>query len=213
MPNMTYSSLVAQVEAYLDRDDSALVTQIPSFISNAVVRVARELRILPFQRTVTSAFTSGSPIVSKPADWRETIVLNCAASVGGTSRNTLLPRSYEYLRSYWPDPSVTGTPKYYADYGYDHILVAPTPSAALPFEMTYTALLAPLDETNQTNKLTEYAPDMLLYATLLESAPYLKADERIPTWQSRYDRCLQAEVIDDIRNLIDQSVKASENKA
>ena len=121
-------------------------------------------------------------------------------------------RNYEYLRTYWPDSTQTGTPKYYSDYDQDHWLVAPTPSANLPFECVYYARVKPLDSTNQTNVLTEYAPDMLLYAALLESAPYLKNDDRIQVWQQRYDRCLQAEVLQDTRQLIDRSQAATENR-
>lgn len=209
---MTYNSLVASIEAYLDRNDSELLANIPQFIKNAETRVARELRILAFISVVTNTFTPGTAIVSKPANWRETVGINVGSGTGYNTRNAVLPRTYDYLREYWPDPSQTGLPKYYADYDLDHWLVVPTPAAAYPFEVSFYQLLAGLDANNQTNVLTDYAPDMLLYACLLETAPYLKDDERIQTWQARYDRCLQAEVMDDIRNLIDRQIKATENR-
>lgn len=210
--SLTYTSLVAALEDYLDRSNTELVARIPTFIQFAETRVARELRILAFTRAVTTSLTAGTAIVAKPADWRETISINLGTGTNNNARNIILPRSYEYLRSYAPDPTVTGTPKYYADYDRKHWLFAPTPSAPSPIEVVYTALVQPLDANNQTNVLTDYAPDMLLYAALLESAPYLKNDERIAVWQGAYDRCLKAEVIDDIRNLIDQSINASENR-
>lgn len=209
---LTYSSLVTAIEDYLDRDNTELVARIPTFIQLAEVRVARELRILAFTRAVTDTLVAGTAIVAKPSDWRETISINLGTGTGNNTRNIVLPRSYEYLRTYAPDPTVTGTPKYYADYDRQHWLFAPTPAANSPIEVVYTALVEPLDDNNQTNVLTDYAPDMLLYACLLETAPYLKNDERIQTWQARYDRCLKAEVIDDVRNLIDQSITASENR-
>lgn len=49
--------------------------------------------------------------------------------------------------------------------------------------MQLPALLSP---ENQTNWLTDYAPDVLLYAILLEAVPFLKNDERIPVWESAY---------------------------
>ncbi len=209
---MTFTSLVASIEAYLDRNDAALIANIPQFIKNAEVRVARELRILAFITPVTSVLTPGTAIVAKPANWRETVSINVGTGTGNNTRNAVLPRTYEYLRAYAPDPTVTGVPKYYADYDLGHWLLAPTPAAAYPFEVLFYQVVAGLDATNQTNVLTAYAPDMLLYACLLETAPYLKDDERIQTWQARYDRCLQAEVMDDIRNLIDRQIKAAENK-
>jgi hypothetical protein len=209
---MTYTSLVASIEAYLDRNDAELLANIPQFIKNAETRVARELRILAFITPVTGTLTPGTAIVAKPANWRETVSMDLGTGEGNNTRNPVMPRTYEYLRSYWPTPTLTGVPKYYADYDREHWLVAPTPAAAYPFEVLFYQQVAGLDATNQTNVLTDYAPDMLLYACLLETAPYLKDDERIQTWQSRYDRCLQAEVMDDVRNLIDRQVKAAENK-
>jgi hypothetical protein len=47
-----------------------------------------------------------------------------------------------------------------------------------------------LSPQNQTNWLTDYAPDVLLYAILLEAVPFLKNDERIPVWESAYARGL-----------------------
>jgi hypothetical protein len=209
---MTYTSLVAAIEAWLDRSDAELIANIPQFIKNAEVRITRELRVLPFVNAATSACVAGTAIVAKPANWLETVSINVGTGTGNNTRNAVLPRSYDYLRSYWPDPSQTGVPKYYADYDLDHWLIAPTPASNYPFEVNYYRKLQGLDANNQTNALTDYAPDMLLYACLLESAPYLKNDERVATWQARYDRCLQAEVMDDVRLLIDRQIKASENK-
>jgi len=104
------------------------------------------------------------------------------------NRTTILPRSLEYCNEYWPDRTQTGEPKFYADYDYSNWLVVPTPQIAYPFEIIYFQQPEYLSETNQTNWLTQYAPDLLLYACLLESAPYLKDDARIAMWQERYDR-------------------------
>lgn len=207
---LTYDTLVANLESYLDRDDAKTIARIPTFILNAQTRVCRELRILGFIKPVTATFTTGEAIVPKPALWRETVSWNIGTGTGNNTRKILLPRTYEYIRSLWPDATQTGQPRYYADYDYNHWIVGPTPSAAFPFEVLYYRLMEPIDATTQTNFLTDYAPDMLLYACLLETAPYLKDDERIQTWQSRYDRCLQAEMLDDIRDLIDRSQQSSE---
>ena len=104
------------------------------------------------------------------------------------NRTAILPRSIEYCNEYWPDRTQTGTPKFYADYDYTNWLVIPTPQIAYPFEILYYQQPEPLSDTNQTNWLTMYARDLLLYASLLETAPYLKNDARIAMWQERYDR-------------------------
>lgn len=210
--SMTYTSLVTTLQQWLDRSDATLIANIPQFISDAEFRIARELKILGFITVVQSTFTPGEAIVSKPQGWRETVSMRCGTGTGNNTSSPMFVRNYEYLRTYWPDSTQTGTPKYYSDYDQDHWLVAPTPATNAPFECVYYARVKPLDDTNQTNVLTEYAPDMLLYAALLESAPYLKNDDRIQVWQQRYDRCLQAEVLQDTRQLIDRSQAATENR-
>ena len=145
------------------------------------------------RQVVTSTFSGGTSVIQKPNDWRETISINYGTGTSSNTRNTLLPRSYEYCRNYWPDPTqASSVVSYYSDYNYNYWLVAPTPNSSYPFEIMYYSTPKPIDDTTQTNWLTQYAPDLLLYACLLEAAPFLKVDERIQVWQALYDRALAA---------------------
>ena len=139
----------------------------------------------------------------KPDRWRDTISM----SVDGQS---VFSRSYEYLRSYWPDAEATGTPQFYADYDYQHWKLAPTPAANSELEILYYEQPQLLGEDVQTNWLTEHAPDVLLYATLLEATPFLKKDERIGTWQAMYDRAAQALSGEDLKRIMDRAANRSE---
>jgi hypothetical protein len=67
-----------------------------------------------------------------------------------------------------------------------------------------------LGEDTQTNWLTEYAPDVLLYAALLEASPFLKKDERIQTWQAMYDRAAQALSGEDLKRIMDRAASRTE---
>lgn len=121
-------------------------------------------------------------------------------------RTPILPRSYEYCRGYWPDDTVEDdTMLFYADYDYDHFLVVPTPRFSWPGEYNYYELPALLDNANQTNWVTQYAPNMLLYGSLLEAAPFLKNDERIPTWQGMYDRIASGLSQQDVARMQDRA--------
>jgi hypothetical protein len=102
-------------------------------------------------------------------------------------RQPVLLRKYEYIREYWPDPTQTGVPKFFCDYDYDHWLVGPTPDDDYVFEVLYYQRVQPLDSSNQTNWFTQYAPQAMLYGSLLQSMPFLKNDERIPMWRAEYD--------------------------
>lgn len=106
--------------------------------------------------------------------------------------NLLLPRSYEYIRRYWPNPSQTADPLYYGDYNYYNFIVGPTPRRPNPFELNYYEQPPLLDDANQTNWLTDLQPNLLLFRTLVLAAPFLKNDERLQTWQGLYGEQAQA---------------------
>ena len=183
---LTYTSLLSDVQTYCERSDAPFVTQVPRFVMLAENRLASEIRGLGFQKYVTGALNSNT--FPKPERWRETVSFNITVA---NQRIFLQPRSYDYCRAFTPDPSVTGTPRYYADYEYEHFLVVPTPVVAVPFELSYYERPEPLSAVNQTNWITQYAPQLLLYATLLEAQPFLKRPDLSQVWQAAYDRALQ----------------------
>lgn len=206
--SMTYDSLLVDVRRYLERgftaeSDAIVYEQLPRLITLGERRIARELKIQGFIRAVTAVLQAGNPVYRKPDRWRDTISM----SAGG---QLIFSRSYEYLRSYWPDAGVTGTPQFYADYDYYHWKIAPTPATDSELEILYYEQPQLLGEDTQTNWLTEYAPDVLLYATLLEATPFLKKDERIGTWQAMYDRAAQALSGEDLKRIMDRASNRSE---
>lgn len=210
---MTFNSLKADMVAYLERGssvDTTVYDQLPKLINNAERRIAREAKVLGFKTPITGTLQAGVNVVAKPERWRATASMNFGTGVGNETRKPILPRSYEYCRAYWPDDSQTGVPRFYANYDYKHWIIAPTPDADYPFEVVMYQLGPLLDDTNQTNWLTDYAPDVLLYAALLEATPFLKNDERIPTWQGLYDRALQALNAEDQSGAADMTAVRSE---
>ena len=181
---MTYDSLTENVRSYLERTDTATLEKIPLFIMLAEQVIAADLKILGTITVQASTMTTGSNVIDKPARWHKTVSMNI--TVAG-KRQPVLLRKYEYIRSYWPDPAQTDVPLYYCDYDYTHWLVGPTPDDDYSFEVLYYERVQPLDSSNQTNWFTIYAPQALLYGTLLQSMPFLKNDDRIPMWQAQYD--------------------------
>jgi hypothetical protein len=206
---MTFSSLQDDLRAYLERGDitdTTVYDQLPNLINLAERRLSRELKIEGTVTVVTSVMTAGQSVYAKPDRWRETISMTIGKGVGYNKRDVLAPRSYEFCRAVWDDPTQTAKPRYYTDYNYNHWLVAPTPDQPYPYEVVYHELPALLDATNQTNWWTEYAPNALLYAALLEATPFLKNDERIQVWQGFYDRAVAALNGEDQRQIIDRSI-------
>ena len=212
---MTFSSLKQDVQRYLERGstlaaDPIVYEQIPRLINLAERRIARELKIQGFIAIVTTTLTPGQSVYDKPDRWRDTISMNIGTGATYSNRTSLYTRDYEYMRAYWPDESQTDTPIFYSDYDYSHWLVAPTPDAAYPIEILYYELPPLLDDTTQTNWLSEYAPQLLLYGTLLEATPFLKNDERIDVWQNMYDRSAAMLNGEDLSKILDRSATRKE---
>ena len=184
---LTYQSLIEDVKVYADRNDEPFVAQIPRLVMLAENRLASEIHGLGTQRYVSG--TVSQPTFPKPERWRETVSLSIV--VNG-ARKFVLPRAYDYCRVYSPEASITGIPEFFADYAYEHFLLAPAPDADYAFELAYYERPLPLSESNQTSWYTRFAPQLLLYGTLLEAQPFLKRPERIPEFQALFDRAAAA---------------------
>jgi len=205
---MTYDSLVLNIQQYLERTDEQTIAQIPNFIMLAEQVIASQIKFLGNLTVAESTMTTGNPVLDKPVRWHKTVSMN--VTVDG-QRQPIFLRKYEYLREYAPDSTATGTPKYYSDYDYTHWLVAPTPDQDYSFEILYYERVQPLDSTNQTNWFTVYAPQALLYGSLLQAMPYLKNDERIPMWQQQYDLVINTLKQEDILRTGDRQAVAMDS--
>ena len=208
----TFTTLQQDIRRYLERgftlaSDAIVYEQIPRLINLAERRIARELKVEGLINVVTSTMQAGLAVYPKPDRWRTTVSFNYGIA---NQYQQLFPRSYEYVRTYWPNRNETSAPLFYADYDYNNWIVSPTPDQAYPFEVLVYQLLPLLDDANQTNWLTEYAPQVLLYASLLEATPFLKNDERIAVWQSMYDRSAQALNGEDLSKILDRSARRTE---
>jgi hypothetical protein len=210
---MTFTSLQADIRNYLERGgatDPIVYEQIPRLITLAERRIARELKIQGFQTVVNTTMQSGVAVYAKPDRWRDTISINFGTGSGNNVHTPIFIRSYEYIRQYWPNETQTDQPKFYADYDYKHWIFAPTPNANYPMEVIYYQLPPLLDDTNQANWLSEYAPNLLLYGSLVEATPFIKDDQRVQLWQSYYDRALAALNGEDLQKIVDRSTNRRE---
>ena len=205
---MTYDSLAADIETYLERTDQATIDKIPTFIMLAEQVLAADLKFLGNLTVATSNMVEGQATIDKPARWRKTVSMNVTVS---GQRQPVLLRKYEYLREYWPDPAQEDVPKYYCDYDYTHWLVAPTPADDYSYEVLYYERLAPLDTSNQSNWFTQYAPQALLYGSLLQAMPFLKNDERMGMWQAQYDQIVNVLKTEDTLRIGDRQAVAKDS--
>jgi hypothetical protein len=178
----TYSGLKATIADYLNRDD--LTSAIPSFITLAEAKFNRKLRVRQMVKRATA--TIDTQYFGYPSDW-----LQAKQFVLNTNPITYL----EFVTNFQGDEIRqttaigVGKPLYYTIVG-AQIEVIPTPDTGYTGELTYYGKIPVLSDSNTSNWLLAYAPDLYLYGALLEATPYLKDDERLATWSSLYANSL-----------------------
>jgi hypothetical protein len=201
---MTYDSLTSTVLQYLERRDRAVVDAVPTFITLAEFEIAEQIKTLGQLQVAESTMLADNALLQKPARWRKTVSMS--VKVNGKKQPVLL-RKYEYLKNYWPDSNQTGVPLYYSDTNWDHWYLAPTPDQDYEFEVLYYERIAPLSSTNQTNWLTQNAPNAMLFGTLLQAMPFLKNDQR-QIFQQKYTEAMQTLKGEDVSRVGDRQAVA-----
>ena len=205
---MTYDSLTSTVLQYLERRDAAVVEAIPTFITLCEFEIAQYIKTLGQMEVVDANMNIGNPVIAKPARWRKTVSMTLSNE---GDKQPILLRKLEYLNTYAQDVTATGTPLYYADYDFEHWIVAPTPDQAYSFEALCYTRLQPLSSAYQTNWLTQNAPNAMLFGTLKQTAPFLKNDARLALWKQMFDEALAALKTEDTLRVADRSAIAVDN--
>lgn len=187
----TYAGLVTAITEWLARDnDATLVARVPDFITLAEAKFNRELRCVQQEKrsyAVVNLSNTEPEMLSLPSDF-QTMRRVRVSSVTGKPRLEFVSGAqadeYRYGRA-----NTTGQPQYFTIFGSELELI-PTPDLAYTIEMVYRSYLSGLTSTNTTNWLLTFAPDLYLYGALLESAPYIKEDERLATWTAGFSFAL-----------------------
>ena len=181
-----YPSLKQTVADYLDR--SNLNAFIPNFIQNCESTLYKTLRIRAMENSLSVTTSSGVAAVPTSPAYIE-LKYAYVDSSPVTPLTRVLP---EQIYELSPDRSVTTTtPKYIATSG-DNFIFSKVPADGVNIRGIYYGRLTPLSGVNTTNWFTTYAPDLLLYGSLLEAEPFISTDARIATWQLMYQRAYKA---------------------
>jgi len=182
-----YSELKSAIADWLDRTD--LTDSIPDFITLAETRHRRDFKLRRMETRVTANTVADTEYYNLPDNF---------VAMRNIQLNTNPKTALEYLTPEQMDRiyagSNKGKPKAYSIIG-DNIQLRPLPDSAYEIEMLYYKYFTPLSDSNTTNDMLTYHPDVYLYGALVEAEPYLQNDKRIQTWASFYDRA-KKDIID-----------------
>jgi hypothetical protein len=175
----TYATLQTEVAAYLARAD--LTATIPTFIAFAEAKFNRTLRTRDMLQR-DNAFSITGEYVAVPSGFLE-------------AKSFMLNANPRQELTFMPDdtqadmyPSSNSAPLFYSIVG-GYFRFAPVPSTTTTATLTYYKAITPLATTSPNWLLTSH-PDIYLYASCLEAAPYLGDDARVTGWATALKECM-----------------------
>ncbi len=178
-----YTQLQSSIASWLLRDD--LTAVIPDFITLAEAQFNREIRNRKMIKRATATIDSQYSAV--PSDWLQNVDLVMETNPV-TTLQFVTSEQLDRLRG---SNSTTGNPAVYTVVGQElEVLPVPASNSTLTGELTYYGKIDALSASTATNWLLNSSPDIYLYGTLLQSAPYLVEDERIAVWGGIYTKLI-----------------------
>jgi|TARA_R100001129_G_scaffold110070_1_gene75512 hypothetical protein len=186
----TFTTLKTAIQDYTQNAESTFVSQLSRFIINAEERILKECQLDVFRKNSQGSTTSGNQYLSKPTDF---LAQNSLSVINSSSKEFLLYKQVTALQDYTPNPTTTGTPKYYADWDNDTFLLAPTPDSAYTVELHYFYRPTSItDSSDGTSWLGTNAELALLYGSLVEAYTFMKGEADIlQLYNARFQESLQ----------------------
>lgn len=171
----TYAQLKTAIQDYTENTETSFVTNLPTFIRAAEDRIFKLVDLEVFRKNATSAMTQDDQYLSLPTDFLAFFSLSITNT---TSKEFLLHKDVNFIQEYNPNSSTTGTPKYYAIFDVDNVILAPTPDNNYICELHYYYRPASLTAGAEsgTTWLSDNAPNALLYGSLVEAYIYMKGE-------------------------------------
>lgn len=166
-------------------------TDVPAFIQRGEASLNRDERCK--QLVDLSPLSVSTEATDLPSDFAE---LYSVAHDGSDTFGPLTITDLGGLTKYKALLSITtGVPaacaiRRDAD-GNFQLMVSPEPNATFLLQAQYYAGIGTVSTTNPTSVFLTANPDIYVYAALVESAPFLKDDQRIDMWEQQLEKRLE----------------------
>ena len=172
--SFTLTTLKQSIQDWTENDETTFVNELDFFIKNAEERILKSVDLDYFRKNVTGTMTSGIKFLEKPSDYLATFSLSY---VKDSANVFLLQKDVNYIQEFTPNPSTTGSPRFYSSFDVDTFIIAPTPDSSYAVELHYYYRPASLTtDDSGTTWISTNAPDALLYACLVEAYTYMKGE-------------------------------------
>ena len=181
---MNYTALVTAISDYTENTFNT--ADMNTFIQQAEQRIYNSVQFPALRKNVTGSCTTVNKYLQCPTDYLATYSMAVIDPITG-AYTYLLNKDVNFLREAYPNPTSTGTPKYYAIFGPRSdaetelaFILGPTPDQAYAVELHYfyypTSIV-----TNGTSWLGDNFDSVLLYGAIVEAYTFMKGEQDLLT--------------------------------
>jgi len=181
---MNYAALVVAISDYTE--NTFQTVDVNLFITQAEQRIYNSVQFPSLRKNVTGSLTVNNKYLACPDDFLSPYSL-AIFPAGGGEYIFLLNKDVNFMREAYPNPTSTGTPKYYALFGPSvsgatvsnelTFILGPTPDATYSAELHY--YYYPESITTVASGQTwlgDNFDSVLLYGALVEAYTYMKGE-------------------------------------
>ena len=176
--SFTYDSLKQAIQDYTENSETTFVNNLPVFIRAAEERILKNVQLNLFMRNQVGTMTTNNQYLGAPSDFLA--LFSITVTVSG-KKQFLEFKDLSFIEEFNPDYTVTGVPRYYAQFDVGNFIVAPTPDQDYAVEVQY--LFRPASLTSGagtgTTWLSDNADLAMLYGSLVEAYIFMKGEQDI----------------------------------
>ena len=185
----TSTTLKSAIQDYTQNTESSFVSNLDTIIKQAEDRIIKSVELPNFRKNVTGTFTANNEYLATPSDYLYPYSLAILDS--DNNYTYLLNTDVSFIREAYPSASTTGTPKHYAQFDDTTFIVGPTQSLSSNTELHYFYIPNSITVSG-SSWLGTNAPEVLLYASLLEAYTFMKGEpDLMVNYEKRFQEALQ----------------------
>jgi len=196
---MNYAALVVAISDYTE--NTFQTVDVNLFITQAEQRIYNTVQFPSLRKNVTGTLTASNKYLACPEDFLAPYSLAIFPAAGG-DYTYLLNKDVNFMREAYPNPSTTGTPKYYALFGPSvsgsvisnelTFILGPTPDTTYSAELHYYYYPESITTASSGQTwLGDNFDSVLLYGSLLEAYTYMKGEQdMLVLYDTKYKEAL-----------------------
>jgi len=188
--SFTYSTLKTAIQNYTENDETTFTNNLSVFIKNAEERILKNAHLSLFRKNVTGSMTSSNQYLGCPSDFLAPFSLSYTSS---SVKSFLDFKDVNFIQTFNPNSSTTGSPRYYAQFDIDTFLIGPTPDSSYTSELHYFYRPASLTagDDDGTTWLSINATQAILYGCLIEAYTFMKGEaDLLQEYEKRFSEAM-----------------------